>query len=197
MLQALGILKLAAAVVYCVAGLVAVAWLAPGSLVGGGGSSSSGNETAGGRAGGRAGGGAAVERDPEATAPLLAEWRQEEGFAIEASPAACSTCQRLWQELQAALHWRHMGSLLRDGGNVAVRAVVVQGSTFLISLAAARLGQSALAAHQIAQQLWVLPSHLIAGLQTAAIVLGGRLPAEAGGSSAEAHRCVPAGPLGL
>lgn len=195
-LQALGILKLIAALVYTAAGLLAVASMAPGGLQSGSAgteSGSSGSE-AGDEAGGRAGALPAQQRDVEdaeaPVEPLLAEWRQEESAAGRIDcPATKGLAPWLWQELRAALGWRHLGSMLRDGGNVAVRAVVVQGSTFLVALAAARLGQSALAAHHIAQQLWVLPSHLIAGLQTAAIVLGGRLAAEAGGRGCEAHRC--------
>ena len=186
-LRAVGILKLAGAAAYSAAGLIVVAWLAPGGMLG---SSSSGSSGGGmtGMAGCRQGT-TAAERDAEAAAPLLAEWRQEEGPAVAQHPAVLGPAHGLWLELRAALHWRHLGSLLRDCGNVSVRAVVVQGSTFLLALAAARLGQSALAAYQIAQQLWVLPSHLIGGLQTAAIVLGGRLAAEVGGPDCEAHRC--------
>lgn len=185
-LRAVGILKLVGAAAYCAAGLIAVAWLTPGGMQLSSSSSSGGGMT--GMAGCRQGT-AAEERNAEAAAPLLAEWRQEDGPAVAQHPAVLGPAHGLWLELRAALHWRHLGSLLRDCGNVSVRAVVVQGSTFLLALAAARLGQSALAAYQIAQQLWVLPSHLIGGLQTAAIVLGGRLAAEAGGPDCEVHRC--------
>ena len=175
-LQAVGLLKAAAAVAYAAAGLLAVARLAPRSMA---------PRSSCGRGSAAASSGA---QQDTAAAPLLADVLREEQGLSEPGPAAEGALNQLLRELRVALGWHHLGSLLRDGANVAVRAAVVQGSTFLFALAAARLGRSALAAHHIAQQLWVLPSHLIAGLQTAALVLGGRLAAAADAPGGEAHR---------
>lgn len=175
-LQAVGLLRAVAAVAYSVAGLLAVASLAYGSAV------YSSRRGRGGTAH------SSATQQGTAAALLLADLRQEEEGLGGPGPAARGALRQLLRELRVALGRRHLGSLLRDGGNVAVRATVVQGSTFLVALAAARLGQSALAAHHIAQQLWVLPTHLIAGLQTAALVLGGRLAAAADVPGGEAHR---------
>ena len=49
----------------------------------------------------------------------------------------------------------------------------MQGANLLVAVAAARLGRTALAAHYVASQLFVLPSHAIGGLQVPALVLGG------------------------
>lgn len=187
-LQAVGWIKAAATVSYTAIGLACVACVAPAAL--------------------GAGSGAPVEREPaaaggeggrgrEADLPLLAaEWSMGVGSATPPAhmqPRGSRSHPRvwrwrwlvsLWAELLAALSWHHVSALVNDAANVAARAMVVQGSTLLTAVAAARLGAAPLAAHHIATTLWVLPCHLIAGLQAATLVLGARLATTtlAGGS---------------
>ncbi|KDD71746.1 hypothetical protein H632_c4473p0, partial [Helicosporidium sp. ATCC 50920] len=66
-------------------------------------------------------------------------------------------------------------SFLRDSRDMFLRSAVLQ-STFIFSLAAAaRLGTSALAAHAVVGQIWVLVQFALDGLSMAGIVLGSRL----------------------
>ena len=53
--------------------------------------------------------------------------------------------------------------------------VVVQATFFIALAVASRMGTAALAAHQIAAQLWLLTSYVTDGFAVAGTVLGSRL----------------------
>eukprot|EP00887_Chlorella_sp_A99_P006665 scaffold3.g6665.t1 len=72
----------------------------------------------------------------------------------------------------------HALDFLRDGADFFARSFL----TFFGALAAAsRLGTTALAAHSIVCQLWILLANVVDGLASAGIVLGSRLAGLAGG----------------
>src|SRR3954468_5259344 len=68
-----------------------------------------------------------------------------------------------------------MRSLLRIGGQIAVRTSALLGSFLVASGVLARVGQASLAAHQIAFQLFVFLALVLDALAIAAQVLVGRL----------------------
>lgn len=130
-------------------------------------------------ASGRSSGHGAEQQLAPAAQPLLAEWRLEDAGDAGAGGASHGCSFPSSPGLRAAAAWHEMAPLLRDGANVLLRSLLAEGVVLLTAVAAARLGAAELAAHQVASMLWVLPCHLTAGLQTAALVLGGRLAARA------------------
>ena len=90
-----------------------------------------------------------------------------------------------------------------DGLNMLIRSLIMQTTFFIALMCASRIGQKALAAHAVVNQLWVLISYVVDGFAAASIVLGSRLAAQAHGgttaSSAKLHmqllirRCLTAG----
>lgn len=90
-----------------------------------------------------------------------------------------------------------------DGLNMLIRSLIIQTTFFFALMCSSRIGQKALAAHAVVNQLWVLISYVVDGFAAAAIVLGSRLAAQSHGcattSSAKSHmqllirRCLTAG----
>lgn len=72
---------------------------------------------------------------------------------------------------QSALTWQfvHVGEAAQHFG------AFVQATFFIALAVASRLGTSALAAHQIVAQLWLLTSYVTDGFAVAGTVLGSRL----------------------
>lgn len=90
-----------------------------------------------------------------------------------------------------------------DGLNMLIRSLIMQTTFFLALMCSSRIGQKALAAHAVVNQLWVLISYVVDGFAAASIVLGSRLAAQSHGcetaSDAKVHmrllirRCLTAG----
>ncbi len=90
-----------------------------------------------------------------------------------------------------------------DGLNMLIRSLIMQTTFFIALMCSSRIGQKALAAHAIVNQLWVLISYIVDGFAAASIVLGSRLAAQSHGcetaSNAKVHmqllirRCLTAG----
>ena len=75
--------------------------------------------------------------------------------------------------------WAHeLRSYFADGGNMIVRSTLLQGSFVVVTVCVARMGSSALAAHQVVLQLWLLTSYIVDGFAAAGTVLGSRLAAK-------------------
>lgn len=90
-----------------------------------------------------------------------------------------------------------------DGLNMLIRSLIMQTTFFIALMCSSRLGQKALAAHAVVNQLWVLISYIVDGFAAASIVLGSRLAAQSHGSATVSsakmhmqrliHRCLTAG----
>jgi MATE family multidrug resistance protein len=77
----------------------------------------------------------------------------------------------------AVFRWSRMTELLRPGAWITVRTLLLVGALAVATAAAARIGTSALAAHQVVRETWFLTAMLVDGLAIAAQAL----VAEAGG----------------
>ena len=66
-------------------------------------------------------------------------------------------------------------SLACDSVNVLIRSLLLQGSLLALTLAAAPLGTTALSAHAVLLQLWMLTSYVVDGFADTGTMIGGRL----------------------
>jgi putative MATE family efflux protein len=88
-------------------------------------------------------------------------------------------------------------SFVRDGADMLVRSLVMQGTFFLALLCVSRLASRtvAMAAHHVISNVWMLVSYWVDGFAGAAIVLGSRLRSQTAASALVSltKRCLFAG----
>ena len=87
------------------------------------------------------------------------------------------------EALGVRLHWPHLrdlAPLVRVGGALLIRTLSLIGTMTLATATAARIGVLAVAAHQVAMQLWLLLALVVDALAVAAqAMIGEARPAEA------------------
>src|SRR4051794_16088703 len=111
---------------------------------------------------------------------VIAQAGMGAAFVVELLRAPADTRRPVWAELRR---------LLRVGGDIVVRTAALLGSFTVASACLARVGETSLAAHQIAFQLFVFLALVLDALAIAGQVIVGRaLGRRDAGEAAEAGR---------